>query len=103
MIYVNLVGESRTTVGQPPGSGGEERLPEVICVVSSLGGAWGLYGRLLAAAERKRSTSLDHVQELLEAAYGRPLPAPGREAWVRVTVSGEEGGGRLEVWGKGGA
>lgn len=33
-------------------------------------------------------TSLDDAQELLQAAYGRPMPLPGREAWIKTSGAG---------------
>ena len=29
--------------------------------------------------------SSEHAHELLQAAYGRPMPAPGDEAWIKTS------------------
>ena len=60
--------------------------PEVLCVVSPVQ-AFSFYDQLLEAAERKRDLSLDHAKDLLQSAYGRPMPGPGKEAWIRAPVS----------------
>ena len=68
---------------QPPGRG--NRLPEVFCVVSTHE-ARPFYEQLLLAVERKRYMSMEHAQQLIQAAYAKPLPLPGKEAWVRSMV-----------------
>ena len=49
------------------------------------------YDQLLKAVEKKRETSLDHAKDLLQSAYGRPMPPPGDEAWIRAPVSPPHG------------
>ena len=73
---------------QPPGVG--NRLPEVYCIVSDLG-AFSLYGQLLESVEEKRAISVEHAEDLLRAALKTPLPAPGKEAWIRAMVSSRVG------------
>ncbi len=68
---------------QSPGKG--NRLPEVFCVVSGLD-AFAFYGKLLDHVEKRRISSSEHAEELLQAAYGKPLPDPGEEVWIQVTV-----------------
>ena len=70
---------------QPPGNG--NRLPEVFCILSSLG-SWQFYGELLNKLEQKRRVDLEKVIELIKVAYSRPLPQPGMEAWIRSMVGG---------------
>ncbi len=60
-------------------------MPEVLCIVSSLG-SWQFYESLLKTLEQKRKESLDRATELMQAAYGKPLPRPGMEAWIRSMV-----------------
>lgn len=71
---------------QPPGSC--NRLPEVICVVSACD-ALGFYEALLVAAERRRCVSLDHASHLLQAAYAKPLPAPGQDTYIRALAKND--------------
>ncbi|KAI0228859.1 Suppression of tumorigenicity 5 protein [Lamellibrachia satsuma] len=63
--------------------------PEVLCVVSPVQ-AFSFYDQLLEAAERKRDLSLDHAKDLLQSAYGRPMPGPGKEAWIRAPAAGNK-------------
>lgn len=42
--------------------------------------------QLLDAAEECRHKSLDLAKELLSAAFGRPLPEPGKVVQVRTLV-----------------
>ncbi|XP_062582123.1 DENN domain-containing protein 2B-like isoform X2 [Saccostrea cucullata] len=58
-------------------------LPEVICIVSPVN-AFSMYNELLDAAENCRHKSLDLARELLSAAFGRPLPEPGKLVQVRT-------------------
>ncbi|XP_048727203.2 DENN domain-containing protein 2B-like isoform X3 [Ostrea edulis] len=58
-------------------------LPEVICIVSPVD-AFSMYNELLDAAENCRHKSLDLSRELLSAAFGRPLPEPGKLVQVRT-------------------
>ncbi|XP_061173444.1 DENN domain-containing protein 2B-like isoform X2 [Saccostrea echinata] len=58
-------------------------LPEVICIVSPVD-AFSMYNELLDAAENCRHKSLDLARELLSAAFGRPLPEPGKLVQVRT-------------------
>ncbi|KAK3598780.1 hypothetical protein CHS0354_020893 [Potamilus streckersoni] len=55
-------------------SGG--KFPEVICIISPVD-AFQMYNSLLEHIEKRRAVSLDHAQELIAAAFGRPLPNPG--------------------------
>ena len=43
--------------------------------------------QLLEEIENKRLLSLDLAQELMAAAFGRPLPSPGKESVIRTLVS----------------
>uniref|UniRef100_K1QQT9 Suppression of tumorigenicity 5 n=1 Tax=Magallana gigas TaxID=29159 RepID=K1QQT9_MAGGI len=58
-------------------------LPEVICIISPVD-AFSMYNELLDAAEECRHKSLDLAKELLSAAFGRPLPEPGKVVQVRT-------------------
>ncbi|ELT91942.1 hypothetical protein CAPTEDRAFT_183656 [Capitella teleta] len=64
----------------PPGQG--NRLPEVLCIVS-MHEAIAFYDQLLIALERKRYGSIELSQHLLQAAFAKPLPMPGKEIMVR--------------------
>ncbi|KAK2186329.1 hypothetical protein NP493_205g00004 [Ridgeia piscesae] len=61
--------------------------PEVLCVVSPVQMS-SFYDQLLKAVEKKRENSLDHAKDLLQSAYGRPMPLPGDEAWIRAPAAG---------------
>lgn len=58
-------------------------LPEVICIISPVD-AFSMYNELLDAAEDRRHKSVDLAKELLSAAFGRPLPEPGKVVQVRT-------------------
>ncbi|XP_071120563.1 DENN domain-containing protein 2C-like isoform X3 [Mytilus edulis] len=58
-------------------------LPEVICIVSPVD-AFSMYNDLLDEIEDKRQLSLTMAKELIVAAFGRPLPEPGKMVHVRT-------------------
>ncbi|XP_052065291.1 DENN domain-containing protein 2C-like isoform X2 [Mytilus californianus] len=58
-------------------------LPEVICIVSPVD-AFSMYNDLLDEIEAKRQLSLIMAKELIVAAFGRPLPEPGKMVHVRT-------------------
>ncbi|XP_013407258.1 DENN domain-containing protein 2A isoform X2 [Lingula anatina] len=67
----------------PPGS--EPRLPVVYCIISPLG-AFGLYTQLLEVMDIIHSTQQDSrsgVTEFIQAAFGKPLPSPGKLIRIR--------------------
>ena len=68
---------------QPPSAEKKDRLPECYCIISKLQ-SWNFYNELLKQVQRKRFVSAEHAHELLQAAYGRPMPLPGQEAWIKT-------------------
>ncbi|XP_060072364.1 DENN domain-containing protein 2C-like [Ylistrum balloti] len=57
-------------------------LPEVICIISPID-AFSMYNELLDEIEQRRQHSLYHAQELIAAAFGRPMPSPGDVVHIR--------------------
>ncbi|XP_052799651.1 DENN domain-containing protein 2B-like isoform X2 [Mya arenaria] len=61
----------------------KSKIPEVICIISPVE-AFSMYNELLKHIEEKRQESLDSAQELIAAAFGRPLPQPGQTETIRT-------------------
>ncbi|XP_033753036.1 suppression of tumorigenicity 5 protein-like [Pecten maximus] len=57
-------------------------LSEVICIISPVD-AFSMYNELLDDIEQRRQHSLYHAQELMAAAFGRPMPDPGKVVQIR--------------------
>lgn len=66
-------------------SGPEPRLPEALCIVSSIGER-GMYEQLLRALQEFRLHSMECCTDLMEVAYARPMPAPNKEVYIRTEV-----------------
>ncbi|KAL8614128.1 hypothetical protein ACOMHN_026345 [Nucella lapillus] len=64
-------------------------LPEVLCIVSPVDG-FNMYNKLLLEIEVRRSKSLKHAEELIEASFGRPLPSPGKGSHIRFPDVGQQ-------------
>ncbi|OWF47953.1 Suppression of tumorigenicity 5 protein [Mizuhopecten yessoensis] len=60
-------------------------LSEVICIISPID-AFSMYNELLDEIEQRRQHSLYHAQELMAAAFGRPMPSPGDVVHIRSLV-----------------
>ncbi|KAJ8299543.1 hypothetical protein KUTeg_023603 [Tegillarca granosa] len=60
-------------------------LPEVVCIISPVN-ASNMYNYLLDEIEKHRQVNLETAQELIAAAFGRPLPNPGNVVHVRTLV-----------------